>query len=168
MTDGTLNGGDEIEIRPGANINNKWTPLRTKLAEIIHGSKKSEKAKPGGLVALQTELDPALTRGDGLAGSIAGYPEYLPPVYEELKLNISLFDYVIGVGGHQNVPSIKVNNPLMLTAGIAKTVGIVTNAKKSAITIKLKIPVCAEKNDKVAVAMQVSGRWHLVGYGVIS
>lgn len=168
LTDGILKKGDEIEFRPGISINNKWTPLRSKVVEIIHGDKMVDIAKPGGLVAIQTELDPSLTRGDGLAGIVAGYPDNLPPVHDELKLGINLFGYVIGVGGHQKVPLIKIGDPLMLTAAIAKTVGVVTSSKKDSIQIKLKIPVCADKGDRVAISLQVSGRWHLVGYGVIT
>ena len=168
LTDGIMKKGDEIEFRPGISINNKWTPLRSTVVEIIHGDKMVDSAKPGGLVAIQTYLDPSLTRGDGLAGIVAGYPDNLPPVHEELKLSIKLFDYVIGVDGHQKVPSIKIGNPLMLTAAIAKTVGVVTSSKKDSIQIKLRIPVCADKGDKVAISLQVSGRWHLVGYGTIA
>jgi translation initiation factor 2 subunit 3 len=88
-------------------------------------------------------------------------------VHAELILRIETFDYVIGVGGSQKVPQIKINDPLLITAAIAKTVGVVTGAKKNEINIRLKIPVCADRGDKVALAMQIAGRWHLIGYGVI-
>jgi translation initiation factor 2 subunit 3 len=168
LTDGLLKEGDEIEFSPGVNISNIWTPLKSRIVEMVQGSKKVSKAAPGGLVALQTQLDPALTRGDGLSGNIAGMPGKMPPANETIQLRISLFDYVIGVGGHQKVPQIKINEALLLTAAIAKTVGVVTAAKKDLITIKLKIPVCSEKNDRVAIAMRISGRWHLVGYGIVT
>lgn len=168
LTDGLLKKGEEIEFRPGININGKWTPLKSKIVEIIHGHKNVDNAKPGGLVALQTELDPSLTRGDGLAGIIIGHPGNLPPVHDELKMNVSLFDYVIGVGGNQKVPAIKIGDPLMLTAAIAKTVGVVTLTKKGTVQIKLKIPVCADKDDRIAISMQISGRWHLIGYGIVA
>lgn len=167
VTQGILKEGDEIEVRPGVKINEKWVPLISRVAEIFQLGRKIKEAKPGGLIAIQTELDPSITRGDGLSGSIAGHPDRLPPVHTELMLKVGMFDYIIGVGGQQKVPPIRINDPLLLTAAIAKTVGIVTNAKKDEIEIKLKLPVCAERGDKVAIAMQVSGRWHLVGYGVI-
>jgi translation initiation factor 2 subunit 3 len=43
----------------------------------------------------------------------------------------------------------------------------VVEMKKNRIQLKLKIPVCAEKKDKVVISRQVAGRWRLVGYGVI-
>lgn len=167
LTQGTLKEGDEIEIRPGVKINEKYVPLKSRVAEIFHAGRAKE-AKPGGLVALQTELDPMLTRGDGLSGSVAGHAGKLPPTHDAIRMKVEMFDYVIGVGGNQKVPQIKQGDPLLLTAAIAKTVGVVTNAKKSEIEAKLKIPVCAEKGDRVAIAMQIGGRWHLIGYGIIS
>ncbi|MCX6815476.1 MAG: translation initiation factor IF-2 subunit gamma [Candidatus Aenigmarchaeota archaeon] len=167
LSQGIVTKGQEIEIRPGAKINDKWVPLTTKIVEIMHGSVSVEEAKPGGLVALQTDLDPSLTRSDGLSGSIAGLADKMPPSLDVLKLKVKLFDYVIGVEGNHKVQQIRMNDPLLLTAAIAKTVGIVTSSRKDEIEIKLKLPVCVEKEDKVAIAMQISGRWHLIGYGVI-
>ncbi|MBI3259225.1 MAG: translation initiation factor IF-2 subunit gamma [Ignavibacteriae bacterium] len=167
LTQGVIEKGQEIEILPGVKNNDKWIPLTSKVVEIIHGNSKVSEAKPGGLVALQTELDPSITRGDGLAGDVVGSVGKMPTTKSELKLKPTVFDYVIGVGGQQKVPKIKVNEPLLLTVAIAKTVGTVVEEKKGTITVKLKLPVCAETNDHVAIAMQVSGRWHLVGYGTV-
>ena len=167
LTQGLLRSNSEIEIRPGVDVNGKWTPLRSKIVEIVESAQQLNEAMPGGLVALRTELDPAITRGDGLVGNILGLPEKLPPVFEQIKLKIELFDYVIGVEGHQKVHAPRTGEPLLITAAIAKTVGVITSAAGKTIEIKLKLPICAEKNDKVAIAAQVGGRWHLIGYGVI-
>jgi len=72
LVSGTLKNNDKIEIRPGINVNDKWIQLKTKIKAIMQSNQKSEEARPGGLVALQTELDPSLTRGDNLTGNIAG------------------------------------------------------------------------------------------------
>lgn len=167
LTQGVLREGEEIEIRPGVKQGDKWVSLKSRIVEVVQVNQRTKEAKPGGLAALQTELDPALTRGDNLSGSVAGHPGKLPPVHSDISLKIETFDYVIGVSGHQKVPQIKQGDSLLITAAIAKTVGVVTNAKKGDIVVKLKLPVCADKGDKVAIAMQVSGRWHLVGYGII-
>jgi len=161
-----LKVNDEIEIRPGVKIGEKWVPLKTKAVEIIQSEKMGE-AKPGGLVALQTELDPSITKSDSLSGNIAGLESKLPPVHEELKIKIELFDHIIGVSGHQKVEGIKQNDVLMLTVAIAKTVGVILSVSKGVAQMKLKLPVCASKGDKVAISKQISGRWHLVGWGNI-
>ncbi|MBI2578880.1 MAG: translation initiation factor IF-2 subunit gamma [Candidatus Aenigmarchaeota archaeon] len=168
LTEGVLRVNQEIEIRPGVQVSGKWTPMRTKITEIVESGQQLQEAKPGGLVALQTELDPAITRGDGIVGNIIGLPEKLPPVHEEIKLNVELFSYVIGVEGQQKVSPPKTGDALLITVAIAKTVGAVTSAGGKTVQLKLKLPVCADKGDKVAIAAQVGGRWHLIGYGVIA
>lgn len=167
ITQGVIKTGDEIEICPGVKIGEKWTPLRSKVMAIVESGQQIKEAKPGGLAAIQLDLDPSLSRSDGLVGGIAGHPEKVPPVLDEMKLEISMFDHVIGVEGHQKINPIKTGDVLMLTVGIAKTVGSVVSADKKKISIKLKLPVCADKGEKTAISMQVGGRWHLVGYGNI-
>jgi len=166
LTLGILKVGDEIEIKPGVKQNDNWRILKTKITGIVQ-SKKTEEAKPGGLIAIETELDPSLTRSDGLTGNIAGHIGKTPEVQEEFKMKIELFDHVIGVGGQQKVEPIKQNDALMLTATIAKTVGTVQSIEKHIAHIKLKLPICVEKDDKIAIAGRVGGRWHLIGIGTV-
>ena len=167
MTQGVIKQNDDVEICPGVKIGEKWTSLRGKVLAIIESGQQIKEAKPGGLVAMQLDLDPSLTRSDGLVGGIAGVSGKLPPVLDEMKLELSLFDHVIGVEGNQKISGIKTGDVLMLTVSIAKTVGTVVSADKKKLHVKLKLPVCAEKGEKVAISMQVGGRWHLVGYGNI-
>ncbi len=165
LTQGTIKVGDEIEIRPGVRIGEKWIPVKTKAIEMVESGQKIKSAKPGGLIAIQTDLDPSLGKGDGLVGNVAG--NNLPPVLEEIKLGTKMFDHVIGVAGDQKITQIKTGDVLLLTVTIAKTVGVVVSAGKGVIHAKLKLPVCTEKGEKTAISMQVGGRWHLVGYGII-
>ncbi len=165
VVSGIIRVGDEIEIKPGASEKNKWTPLKTKITGIVQSEQNVEKAQPGGLIAIQTDLDPSATRSDGLAGNIAG--KNLPMVLDEIKIESSLFGYVIGTEGYQKIESIRTNDVLMLTVGIAKTVGVVKSARGSIAELKLKIPVCTEKGDRVSISKQILGRWHLVGWGKI-
>ncbi len=166
VTQGAVSSGDWIEIKPGIKQGEKWIPLKSKVADIFqNGSQKT--ARPGGLVALQTELDPALTRADGLSGAVVDKDGSLPAATEEIKMKVTLFDHVIGVEGKQQIKGIKTGDVLMLTVAIAKTVGVVTSAAKENIQAKLKLPVVVEKGDKMAISMQVGGRWHLVGYGIV-
>ncbi len=165
LTQGIIKIGDKIEIRPGVKIGEKWLPVKTKVIEMVESGQKIKSARPGGLIAIQTDLDPSLGKGDGLVGNVTG--DNLPPVLEEIKLETKMFDHVIGVAGHQKINQIKTGDALLLTVAIAKTIGTVISAGKGVIHAKLKLPVCAEKGDKAAISMQVGGRWHLVGWGTI-
>ena len=133
----------------------------------MQSSQQLSEAKPGGLVALQTELDPALTRGDLMSGNIAGPPGKLPPCSDIVKFEPKLFDYVIGTEGKEKVTPVKIGEPLLITAAVSKTVGVVTSAGGGKAEVKLKIPICVEKGSKISMFRQVGGRWHLIGYGVI-
>jgi len=50
---------------------------------------------------------------------------------------------------------------------IATTVGIVTSARDNVLEATLKLPVCAEEGQKVAISKRIGGRWRLIGYGEI-
>jgi translation initiation factor 2 subunit 3 len=55
----------------------------------------------------------------------------------------------------------------MLSIGTATTLGVVTSARNDIAEVKLKRPVCAEKNWGVAVSRRVGSRWRLIGAGKI-
>ena len=56
----------------------------------------------------------------------------------------------------------------MLTVGTATTVGIISALNdKDKINVKLKLPVCAQENQRIAVSRRIEGKWHLIGYGEI-
>ncbi len=160
---GVVRVNDEIEIMPGVNMNDKWAPLKTKILGIVQSGQDVKESQKGGLVALQTDLDPSITRGDGLAGNMAG--KELPPAADEIKIETDLFDHVIGIEGFQKVEPIRTNDVLMITVSIAKTVGRVASARGNVAQLKLKIPVCAEKGSRVSLSKQIQGRWHLIGWG---
>ena len=165
MTEGTIKVGDEIELAPGPKVGGKYSPIKTKVVGIVQASSPQQTAAPGGLVALQTELDPALTRGDLMAGNIAGMHGKLPLCTDAVRFKPSLFDYVVGIAGHQAVEPIKTGEALLVTAAIAKSVGVVTSASSQKCEIKLKIPIASESGSKLALARQIGGRWHLIGRG---
>ena len=66
-----------------------------------------------------------------------------------------------------SVEPIKLNETLLINIGTSRSVGNVTLTKKNTIQLNLKIPVCANLNDRVVISRQVQARWRLVGYGII-
>ncbi len=166
LVQGVLEAGDEIELRPGAQVNGKWTPIQTQVTSIRHGSAVVEKGRPGGLLGVETGLDPALAKSDGLAGNVLGRTGELPPVREHLALDIHLLDRAAHLEDADTVQNIRKNEPLLVIVGAMKTAGVVTQAGKP-VNVKLKIPVAAETGEKAAIARNVKGRWRLIGYGII-
>lgn len=169
IVQGTLHVGDEIEIHPGVDIRGKITPFRTTVLGLQKASSNLDEAGPGGLLGIMTSLDPVFTKSDSLAGSVVSVVGKGPSTLWDLKLDVKLFDKVVGIKEKTSVGEIKTNEPLMMSCNIAKTVGLVTSSRagKNEIEVKLKVPICAEKGDRLAIARQIAGRWRLIGYGVL-
>ncbi|MBD3262554.1 MAG: translation initiation factor IF-2 subunit gamma [Candidatus Altiarchaeales archaeon] len=160
---GKINVGDEIEVKPGYRKNNASQPLTTKVVSLSEGGNNFDSVHPGGLIAIGTELDPSLTKSDNLSGNMIGAPKSLPPVRQTLKFKVNLFERL--VGRKEEIKPISKGEPLMLSAGSAVTVGVVTDPGK--VEVKLKLPVCAQKGGKVAINRRIGPRWHLIGYGEV-
>lgn len=86
---------------------------------------------------------------------------------ESFNLSIYLLKRVVGTIDEKNVEPIKTNEPLMLTIGTATTVGIVSEFHGEKIGVKLKLPVCADFGQRIAISRRIDSRWHLIGHGII-
>ena len=168
---GVLEVGKEIEIKPGLKITegNKtyWEPIITKITSLGVGGKKVKKAYPGGLVGVGTELDPTLTKSDALSGSVAGEPGTLPETLDKITIKAHLLERIVGAKEELTIEPLKSNEVLMLNVGTATTVGVILSARDDIADIKLKLPICADKGDRVAMSRRIGSRWRLIGYGVI-
>lgn len=72
-------------------------PIHTKIISLFAENNNLLYAIPGGLLAVGTLMDPSLTKGDELVGSIIGYAGHLPDVYDELEINYYLLRWLVGV-----------------------------------------------------------------------
>jgi translation initiation factor 2 subunit 3 len=167
LVQGKLRVGDVVEIRPGVKIKDKFEPIRTEITGLQKAGQDINEATPGGLLGVQTKLDPSLTKSDGLGGNVLGKPETLPPIIVDIRIRSNLFEKVVGMKEEHKLEKLKTGDVLMLTAGITRTVGLITSVSDSELGIKLKIPICAEKGEKVSISKQIMGRWRLIGWGEI-
>ncbi len=172
LIQGVLKKGDEIEICPGRRVESegrqKMESITTTVDSLFTGGKSVNEATPGGLIALGTTLDPARTKSDSYAGKVIGKTGELPPIMDSFDLSINLLKRVVGTIEEKNVDPIKTNEPLMLTIGTATTVGIVQGSQgDNIVSVKLKLPVCANKGQRIAISRRIDGRWHLIGHGKI-
>jgi translation initiation factor 2 subunit 3 len=171
LIQGVIKKGEEIEICPGRRTEIEGRSvlerITTTAESLFTGGKSVKEANPGGLIAIGTKLDPARTKSDSYAGKVIGTKGNLPPVLESFNLTINLLKRVVGTIEEKNVEPIKTNEPLMLTIGTATTVGIVSEFHGEIIGVKLKLPVCANEGQRIAISRRIDGRWHLIGYGEI-
>ena len=88
----------------------------------------------------------------------------MPDVWYDLTLKPDLLKRVVGAKDDLVVEPIKKAEVLMLNVNSSATVGIVNELKKDTIHVKLKIPVCADKGDRVTISRQLGNRWRLIGF----
>jgi len=190
LKQGTLKIGDTIEIKPGHSYkkhaqDNKelsgrknqyeYKTVQSKIVSMQKGEYKITEATPGGSLAIETELDPSLTKADSLSGSIASKKGILPEITENITIKFTLFNEVFGTGKHEPVQPLKQNEMLMLSLNTSITVGQVTKIsglrtqdsglKKAELS--LKIPVVPLKNESIGIARNLNSHWRLIGFGKI-
>ncbi len=160
---GEFKQGDEVEILPGASRKKKekthYLPLKTKITSLHAGDEMLSTAKPGGLIAICLEIDPALSKADSLVGCAVGLPGKLPPLVSEMTVKIAPLERVM-----QSFPvGLGKDEPLVLGIGTNTTVGFVESRKKDKVTLTLKKPVSADRQTKIAVMRRAQNRWRLYG-----
>ncbi len=174
LKQGVLKVGDKIEIKPGMGVDEKegkktYKPIITEIAGLKTGGMDVKEVGPGGSVGVLTKLDPFYVKSDSLTGNMVGRLGTLPPVWHEFSIKPSLLERVVGTKEDLVVEPIKKNEVLMLNVHSAATVGVVSELrKKGEIFLKLKIPVCANKGDRLTISRVLGNRWRLIGMGEIS
>lgn len=168
---GTLKVGDTIEIKPGysykKNNQHYYKSVKSKIVSMQKGEHSITQAFPGGSLAIETKLDPTLTKADALSGSVASKENALPEITENIKIRYTLFDEVMGSESHEAVQNIKPNEILMLSLNTSITVGQVTKTYQDAVDLSLKIPVVPLKGESIGIARNINGHWRLIGFGEI-
>ena len=162
VVQGVLKIGDEIEIKLGVaqKENEMPIPIKCKVLSLMEEKETIEEAKPGGLIAIGTSIDPALTKSDALIGSVIGHVGGLPEATSTAKVKYEL----IKRKDMEN-PPLKMEEILAININTATTVGVVTNLAKGIATIKLKKPIVYDKSARVALSRKFGQRWKLAGWG---
>lgn len=170
LIQGVIRVGDEIEVSPGVPVEKggriRYEPLITKVVNIRAGETDLTEAKPGGLIAIGTELDPALTKADKLVGNVVSRAGTLPPITYELTLEYHLLERVLGTKELLKVEPLRPREILMITMGTSITLAIITKMTKEYIELRLRRPVVDFRGVRVAISRQVLGRWRLIGWGI--
>ncbi len=168
---GKISVGDPIEIRPGIKDpeSGKFKIVKTKVTSIYEGSHSLKSARPGGLIAIGTELDSANTRTDQLIGNVVGTPDTLPSVKDQINIESHLLEIVLGAEEEIPVDPIRPNELLMVVTGTSLSAGTVSNiGKRNTITLDLRRPICALNGSIVAISRRIQNRFRLIGYGYLT
>lgn len=168
---GVFKRGEEIEIKPGIKVGESNRVVYERLVANVEtlqaGGGEVKQASPGGLIAVGTDLDPSVTKSDGLVGNVLGRSGSLPDVLEKVSLDVDLFERAVGTEQLVAVQKIKMNEPLVLNAGTAVTSGLVVSSREDIADVALKKPICADPGSKVALSRRIGESWRLIGFGTI-
>jgi translation initiation factor 2 subunit 3 len=168
LIQGEFEIGSEIEILPGIynEKKNKYESIFSEIGSLATGAGLVEKVRPGGLVAIGSKLDPSFIKSDSLIGAVVGKPNSLPPVVDEITVDINLFDTAVGTQDLVKVEPIKTRENLRLNIGTAVTIGNVTSSRNQRIEVKIKKPICLMPKSRVALSRRIADRWRLIGAGI--
>jgi translation initiation factor 2 subunit 3 len=168
---GKLRLGEEIEIKPGLSIKKAnqqtYQSLTTKISSLHKGNQSVEEVLPGASIAIETELDPFLTKADSLSGCVVGLKGKLPEINYKAKIKIQLFKEVLGISEHKEVVPLKTKEMLMLSVNTTISVGTIEKINKDEIELFLNIPMVLLKGNNVGIARNINGHWRLIGFGEI-
>lgn len=164
LTQGKLKVGDEIEIVPGIREDGETKKLETEITSLSTEKHEIKEANPGGLIGVQTKLDPSLTKGDNLIGSIVSKKGTSPQVKKEIEIKPTLLEENIGI---EEIEPLKTNEDLVITVGTDTVLGTVEKIFKDTVKIKLRKEIPIEKNARIAISRKIKARWRLIGYGEI-
>lgn len=171
LIQGTLRVGDPIEIAPGRQVEEegraRWENLKTVVTSLMVGGQNVDETHYGGLMAVGTALDPSLTKADALVGRMLGKPGSLPPPLHKVTIETHLLDFVVGAGEDIKVDKIRTSERLMLSVGAATNVGTVRGMSGNKVDLDLRMPLCADEGERVALSRRFGARFRLIGHGVI-
>ncbi len=171
VVQGVFKHGEDVEIRPGIKTEEankiRYEPLMARVESLQAGGGEVKQAAPGGLIAMRTDLDPSVTKSDGLVGNVLGRVGTLPTTLDKVSLDVELFEKAVGTEQLVPVQKIKMNEPLVLNAGTAVTSGVVVSAREDLADVVLKKPICSDPGSKVALSRRIGESWRLIGFGTL-
>jgi translation initiation factor 2 subunit 3 len=152
---GKIKVGDSIEISP-------WMgkPIETEVVSISSGTDFLEEATPGGLLGIETKIDPALASKSRLKGQLVSIPGFLPEPTNEIEITYEKLERKV----FKIDKDLKVGDKITVVVGALSREGIITH-KGDTLRVKLNAPVVPY--GKVAILIRDQRLW-LWGYGEIT
>ncbi len=159
---GKLKLGDEIEIRPGLFINNKWVPLFTKIVSLKQGNHNVNEILPRGTAGIGTLLDPFVTKDDTLSGQIVSLKNRSMPQYDKIVVEYEVIKEL-----YKGQVKISKGEEILVVCYNIVSKGIVKNVINNQLHIVLTKPVLANKGDRVILLREVRNNYEIFGVGKI-
>ena len=171
---GEFSIGDNIVIAPGRRIKEgnktRWEPIKTNIESLKGGGLNLDTVHAGGLCGVATPMDPFVTKADDLSGQVMAREGELPPIWEELRLDLQLMQKMVASGDDEpeKVRPLQPGEMLMVNSANATSVGQVTAIKGKKTTLGLRLPICALEGSRITLSRRIGTRWRLIGHGTIA
>lgn len=174
---GSIAVGDNVTILPGVKINenDKWfhKPLKSTVLSIKSEKVELDRAMPGGLIALQLDLDPGLFTQNRMVGNILtvdakdndGLQVFNELYVKYVLLNTSVIETVTSALD----VDIAIGDELLINVNAMNNKASVIGQKNDIIKLSfLDGPICARVKDYITISKQgsMSGP-RIIGRGVI-
>jgi len=173
IVEGEFKEGDEIIIGPGRKVErgNKsvWEPIHAVVSSMQGGGLNLESMHAGGLCGMATFLDPSITTSDNLSGQVVARAGDLPEVHDSIEVEVHLMSHMVTGDGEkpEKIQPLRNNEMLMINVATATSVGVTRNAEKTRTNLDLRLPICADKGQRISLSRRIGSRWRLIGYGTI-
>ena len=173
IVEGEFSEGDEILIGPGRKIEagskSTWEPIEAVVSSMQGGGLNLGTMHAGGLCGMATFLDPSITTSDNLSGQVVARKGDLPEVHNRVSVEVNLMSHMVAGDGQspEKIHPLRNNEMLMLNVATATSVGTTRNAEKGRTDLELRLPICADKGQRISLSRRVGSRWRLIGYGTI-
>ncbi|MEC7508720.1 MAG: translation initiation factor IF-2 subunit gamma [Candidatus Thermoplasmatota archaeon] len=173
IVEGEFSEGDEIIIGPGRKIEkgNKsiWEPIEAVVSSMQGGGLNLDTMHAGGLCGMATFLDPSITTSDNLSGQVVARKGDLPEIHNTVSIEVNLMEKMVAGDGEapEKIQPLRNNEMLMLNVATATSVGVTRNAEKGRTDLDLRLPICADKGQRISLSRRIGSRWRLIGYGTI-
>jgi translation initiation factor 2 subunit 3 len=156
LEQGVLAVGDWIEIRPGVLRRDPATgaivaqPVVTRVTGLRCEATELPYAVPGSLIAIATELDPALSIANGMVGQRVGAPGSLPPIVGRIQVKLQrLKRDTFAFGRHY------VGDKVRICSNVMTTMATITEIDdKKRLTLSLERPLCVGEGEQISVLRQ--------------
>ena len=173
IVEGEFKEGDEVIIGPGRKIEkgnkSSWEPIHAVGSSMQGGGRNLESMHAGGLCGMATYLDPSITTSDNLSGQVVARKGQLPEVHSSISISVNLMSHMVSGDGEapEKIQPLRNNEMLMLNVATATSVGVTRSAEKSRTNLDLRLPICADKGQRISLSRRIGSRWRLIGYGTI-
>jgi translation initiation factor 2 subunit 3 len=155
---GTAKLGQEVWLYPGIE-----KPIKLIIKSLNSGGVEFNKAFPGGLIAVGTDLDPLYCTSDKMVGQLICEEKSKPLMSEKLDIDYNKIERLL----EQNKTPLNVGEKVVLIIGSAAHIGQIKKIKNNNIEIILNKPAIYYKNDTIVISRNINSRWRLSGYGKV-